>query len=81
MKTINTIEHEVNNIRLAIYEKIKDMIPAQITEYYRKSGEAIAKKFGLKIIERANALCFFFGRSKKKFHTNLLLHIQHIVPH
>ena len=54
MKTINSIEHEVNNIRLAIYEKIKDMTPAQVTEYYRKSGEATAKKYGFKIIESAN---------------------------
>ena len=53
MKTINPIEQEVNQIRLAIYEKIKDMTPTQITEYYRKSGEATAKKYGFKIIESA----------------------------
>ena len=51
MKTINPIEQEVNQIRLAIYEKIKDMTPAQVTEYYRKSGEATAKKYGFKILE------------------------------
>ncbi|MDR2547376.1 MAG: hypothetical protein LBC96_07735 [Lachnospiraceae bacterium] len=54
MKTINPIEQEVNQIRLAIYDKIKDMTPAQVTEYYRKSGEATAKKYGFKIIENAN---------------------------
>ena len=53
MKTISPIEQEVNQIRLAIYEKIKDMTPAQVTDYYRKSGEATAKKYGFKIIESA----------------------------
>ena len=53
MKTINPIEQEVNQIRLGIYEKIMDMTPAQVTEYYRKSGEATAKKNGFKIIESA----------------------------
>ena len=53
MKTISPIEQEVNQIRLAIYDKIKDMTPAQITEYYRISGEATAEKYGFKIIERA----------------------------
>ena len=31
MKTINPIEQEANQIRLAIYEKIKDITPAQMT--------------------------------------------------
>jgi hypothetical protein len=50
MNAINPIEQEVNQIRLAIYEKIKDMTPAQVTEYYRKSGEATAQKYGFSII-------------------------------
>jgi len=53
MKTISPIEQEVNQIRLAIYEKIKDMTPSQVTEYYRKSGEATAQKYGFKIIASA----------------------------
>jgi len=53
MKTISKIEHEVNQIRLAIYEKTKDMTPSQLTEYYRKSGEATAQKYGFKIIANA----------------------------
>ena len=53
MKTINPIEQEINQIRLVTYEKIKGMTPSQITEYYRKSGEATAKKYGFKIIETA----------------------------
>ena len=53
MKTSNPIEQEINQIRLAIYEKIKNMTPSQVTEYYRRSGEATAKKYGFKIIESA----------------------------
>jgi hypothetical protein len=52
-KTPDTIEPEVNQIRLEIYEKTKDMTPSQLTEYYRKSGEASAKKYGFKIIANA----------------------------
>jgi len=53
MKPISSIEKEVNQIRLQIYEKTKDMTPSQLTEYYRKSGEASAKKYGFKIIANA----------------------------
>ena len=53
MKTPNTIEQEVNQIRLMIHKKTKDMTPAQLTEYYRKSGEASARKYGFKIIASA----------------------------
>ena len=50
MKTINSAEHEINQIRLQIYEKTKDMTPSELTEYYRNSGEASAKKYGFKIV-------------------------------
>ena len=53
MKPISPIEQEVNQIRLQIYEKTKDMTPAQLTEYYRKSGEITAKKYGFKIVASA----------------------------
>jgi len=54
MKTPDTIEQEINQIRLQIYEKIKGMTPAQLTEYYKKSGEASSRKYGFKIISSAN---------------------------
>ena len=54
MKTIRKIEQEVNQIRLQTYEKTKDMTPSQLTEYYRKSGEATAQKYGFKIVASAN---------------------------
>jgi len=53
MKTISTIEQEVNQIRLAIYEKTKDMTPAQITDYYMKSTEATIQKYGFKVLANA----------------------------
>jgi len=58
MKKNKTIEDEVNRIRLKIYNKTKDMTSAQRTEYYRKSGEASAKKYGFTIytgVEEARA--------------------------
>ena len=53
MKTISNVEQEVNQIRLNIYEKTKDMTPAELTEYYRKSGEESAKKYGFKRVATA----------------------------
>jgi hypothetical protein len=50
MKTTNNIEQEVNRIRLQIFEKTKNMTPAQLTAYYQKSGEDSAKKYGFKIV-------------------------------
>ena len=54
MKTTNCIEEEINQIRLQIYDKTKDMTPAQLTAYYKKNGEASAKKYGFKIVTSAN---------------------------
>jgi len=54
MKTPDTIEQEVNQIRLQIYERTKYMTPAQLTDYYKKSGEASSRKYGFKIISSAN---------------------------
>ena len=54
MKPSNPVEQEINKIRLAIYEKTKDMTPAQLTEYYKKSTEATIKKYGFKVITNAN---------------------------
>jgi hypothetical protein len=55
MKKLARIEREVNQIRLQIYERTKDMTPAQLNEYYRKSGEAAAKKYGFTIVSGANS--------------------------
>jgi hypothetical protein len=53
MKTISQIEQEVNQIRLAIYDKIKDMTPAQVTEYYKQSTDATIQKYGFKVVKNA----------------------------
>ena len=53
MKTISPVEQEVNQIRLAIYEKTKDMTPAQRAERTNRIAEAAAQKYGFKIIASA----------------------------
>jgi hypothetical protein len=60
MKTISPIEQEVNQIRLSIYERTKDMTPAQISEYYKQSTEATIQKYGFKVI--ASASKYLVGR-------------------
>lgn len=53
MNKTSTIEQEINEIRLETYKKTKSMTPRQLTDYYRKSGEASAKKYGFKLVENA----------------------------
>jgi hypothetical protein len=53
MKTISKVEQEVNQIRLEIYEETKNMTPAQRVEYFNKTAEAEAKKYGFKIVASA----------------------------
>jgi hypothetical protein len=50
MKPKSKIEREVDAIRLSVYEETKDMTTAQLNDYYRKSGEAAAQKYGFKIV-------------------------------
>ena len=50
MKTPDTIEQDINQIRLTIYEQTKDMTPAQLTEYYKQSTEATIKKYGFRVV-------------------------------
>ena len=51
-RKIDPIETEVDEIRLRIYEKTKHMTREEEKEYYRKSGEESAKKYGFKIVSR-----------------------------
>ena len=46
---------KVNNIRLAIYEETKNMTPAELNEYYRKSTEATIKEYGFKTVTHIKA--------------------------
>ena len=53
MKKANNIEREIDRIRLRIYEKTKDMTPAQLTEYYKQSTESTIRKYGFRVIASA----------------------------
>ena len=56
MKTYKTIEQEVNQIRLRIYEETKDLTPEQYTERVRIIGENAAKKYGFQRVSGASGL-------------------------
>jgi len=49
-----SIEQEVNEIRLRIYEKTKDMTPEQIVEYYKQSTEETIRKYRLRVVASAD---------------------------
>ena len=53
MKTPNTIEEEIDKIRLQTYEQTKDMTPSQITEFYKRRTDPIIKKYGFKVVASA----------------------------
>ena len=53
---VSKIEQEVNEIRLQIYEEIKDMTPQERGEYFRIRGEACAKKYGFKVCNSPDEL-------------------------
>ena len=53
MKTFKTVEQEVNQIRLKIYEESKDLSPEQNMERVRKIGEAAARKYGFQRVASA----------------------------
>ena len=54
MKMINSIEREINQIRLKIHEETQDLTPEQYTERVRQIGEAAAKKYGFERVANAN---------------------------
>ena len=50
METNKAFEQEVNQIRLASYEKTGNMTPSELTEYYKQSTEAIVKEYGFRVV-------------------------------
>ena len=52
MKTYKTVEQEVNQIRLKIYEETKDLTSEEYTERVRKIGENAAKKYGFERVSK-----------------------------
>ena len=54
MKTSdNTIESDINRIRVEIYEETKEMTPEQRVEHMRKATDGTIKKYGFRIVENA----------------------------
>ncbi|MCL1856350.1 MAG: hypothetical protein FWF84_01720 [Kiritimatiellaeota bacterium] len=53
MKTPNTIEDDIDRIRLKIYEETKNLTDAQWAERLNKIGETAAKKYGFKTVPNA----------------------------
>ena len=49
MKRTNTIEDDIDRIRLKIHEETKDLTDAQWVERTNKIAEAAAKRYGFKI--------------------------------
>ena len=50
MKTRNTIERDLNRIRLKIHEETKDLTPKQYVDYFKKSAEAAMQGIGYKMV-------------------------------
>ena len=53
MKTPNTIEQEINKIRLEIYEETKNMTVQERVARVNKIGEEAAQKYGFKRVASA----------------------------
>ena len=53
MKTPNTIEQEINQIRVRIYEETKDMTAEERVKRVNRIGEAAAKKYGFRVVADA----------------------------
>jgi hypothetical protein len=51
MKKSNTIEDELDAIRLNIYERTKNMSRKEFLEYFNKLGDEMAEKYGFKIVD------------------------------
>ena len=47
MKKPNTIEKEINAIRVDFYEKTKGMSPSEMNAYIKEQTEPIHKEFGI----------------------------------
>ncbi|MDR1085031.1 MAG: hypothetical protein LBP22_09285 [Deltaproteobacteria bacterium] len=53
MKNINTIEDELDAIRIELYEATKGMTTAERNEYFRQQVQPVNEEFGIKPIARA----------------------------
>ena len=46
-----TFEDELDAIRLAIYEEIKDMTPEEQVAYFNTQAEPIIKEYGMRTVD------------------------------
>jgi hypothetical protein len=53
-KNANTIQDEIDAIRIALYEETKHMTPEEFNDYVRTQTAPIIEKFGLKLISSIN---------------------------
>ena len=53
----NSFEEELDTIRLAIYEEIKDMTPEERVAYFNAQAEPILKEYGLRTVNQIEADC------------------------
>jgi hypothetical protein len=51
MKKPNTIEDEIDRIRLNLYEETKHMSTEEYLEYFRRYSELAEKKYGFTIVK------------------------------
>ena len=56
MKTPNTIEDEIDRIRLAIYEETKYMTPEQCAERRKRNTEVFVKECGYRLVPNHDSL-------------------------
>ena len=55
MMAYNSSEEELEEIRLAIYEEIKDMTPEERVAYFSAQAEPIIKEYGLRTVSLIEA--------------------------
>jgi hypothetical protein len=53
-RKIDSIEDEIDEIRLRIYEETKHMTGKEFNEYINKRTEATIKKYGMKVVTSVN---------------------------
>jgi predicted Co/Zn/Cd cation transporter (cation efflux family) len=56
MRTLSSIEQEVNQIRLKIFEETKDLTPEQYRQRLEKITDAAVKKYGFKVVTSVDKL-------------------------
>jgi hypothetical protein len=50
MRKPNSIEHELNAVRIDLYEQTKGMTPSERVTYYRKLTSSVCMEFGIRTL-------------------------------